>query len=309
MPRKGLVVDEPNVVLQSATNPQPLFFGEQALARKMRKSQRRVWPFEQGVIAKFDPQAAIIKHWLQQQAPKYQLVKPDVVVVVNGVATESQKRALLESVPSSLVRKVYPLRADYAAALGAGLSIEQPKGCLVIHCGAGSTDISLFSLGQAVHHKSLRIGGQDFTRSLQVAVSRYQVLEVDEQDLEIIKTNQLSLLKPKDRLRIQGTDDKGRQKKVTVSAESCIAALEPALDRIVNATKQIFEAASPTLVGDIAENGILLTGGSAQLKGLSTYLSRRLHANCVTAVEPSLCAIRGVNFGTTFLRDFQRQTH
>ncbi len=268
-----------------------------------------VRPYRDSVIADYQATAALLKHYVAGGSRRFLVRKPNALVTVSGLANSSEKRALIDAATAAGLNKVSLIPAVYAAALGAGANISAPKGAMIIHAGAGSTEIAMFSSGFVVASQRLRLGGIGLSEALEQRVRRESGVRFSPVDIERLKHSYIDIgpKAKKKPISLKGEQvGSGKPKRISIENELLCRALEPSLDRIVRAARKVIEASPPELVSDVMEHGALLTGGSAQLEGLSALLSSRLKLACSVAEEPLLCPVRGASLALTHVADFSR---
>ena len=309
MPKRGLVIDEPSLIIKDTRANQWLDSGAPAEARQMKLSRNEqiVRPFASGSIANYYATKELFDRAMKTSLGRIQLLKPDAITTIAGTASSTQRRALLDALREVGIRQTYVVPAIYAAALGSGIDISEPRGNMVIHLGAGVCEVAMFTLGTTIAHHSLRVGGDDLDSSLQQRIQRLHGIRITPQAARSLKESyvQLAPISNVASTRLKGTlVRKNTTHKVAVKNDSLLAAIEPTIDAVVRAARKVIEATPPELVADIIDSGVLLTGGLAELNGVDRYITKKLKVSCVRASEPALCAVRGANIATTYVQDY-----
>ena len=312
MPRKGLVLDEPNVCIYNQREQSYTHVGSSALAKshRLNRNEQLIWGFKHGVIADYEATKAIVTFALRQVLPRVLLVKPDAIVTLAGAANSTERKAWLDALQDCGVRQSYILPSAYAAALGSGIALTEPHGSMMFHLGAGTMEVAIFSLGEIIHSASLRIGGDDLDDALQQRIQRLYGVTIPVHEARKFKESRLRILaeKPVPAIQLKGLlVNKGTTKKINAKNEEIVPAFENFIEPLIRATKHIIDQASPELISDIIEDGVLISGGLANIPGLARYLSKKLKLSCVVSDEPVLAPIRGLNLAATHVADFQRQ--
>jgi rod shape-determining protein MreB len=210
--------------------------------------------------------------------------------------TQVERKAVKESAMSAGAREVYLIEEPMAAAIGAGLPVKEPQGSMVIDIGGGTTEIGVISLGGLVVSKSIRVAGDKFDKSIVDYINKKYNLVIGERVAEEIKMQIGSAVKleKEEKMPIQGKNKiSGLLETITVTSEDIREALKEPVKEIGEALKQVLEETPADLAGDIVENGIVLTGGGALLKGLDKYLSDLVNLPVYIAEEPLLAVAKG----------------
>lgn len=318
---KGIVIREPSVVARHKKTKQIIAIGSEAkqMMGKTPASIVTVRPLRGGVIADFDATEAMIRHYIRQvhemksMLPKA-LIRPRVAIGIPSAVTEVERRAVWEAALSAGAREAYLIEEPMAAAIGAGISVFQPTGVMVVDIGGGTTEIAIISLGGIVVNRSLKLAGDD----LDEAIIRYIRLrhglllgEKTAEDVKIkigsayetkvkvknekVKIDDEERSDEKDRVAIvRGRDiESGLPRGIRVTDAEIREALSPVLAEIVEAIADILEEAPPELTSDILEHGILLTGGGANLANLDKLIVERTKIPVIIAEDPLTTVVRG----------------
>jgi len=312
VPKKGVVVNEPTMIaLEDESDPSTtIAIGSTAreMHGKSPDSIAVLKPMKSGVIADYGATKAMLSRFINQSTGRFHMSKPEAMITISGSATSTEKKALLDATLESGLQNVHLIQSSVAAALGAGLQIAEPTGVMVIDIGAGTTEIGVFSLGGVVAETSLRIGGDNIDEAIRVMARREHGVRLSSDSLFRTKTKFLNLkARENNSLNVTGQNlIQGTPKKVTIKQKQLQSYAEVPLDSIVRSFKKVLEQTPPDVKSDIAKHGVVLTGGSSQLKGLGDYLSKRLNIACITAQHPELAAIKGAHLALTHLEDYQK---
>ena len=255
-----------------------------------------VRPMKDGVIADFDMTEKMIRHFIEKAHRRKALMRPRIIVCVPYGLTGVERKAVRESAISAGAREVFLIEEPMAAAIGAGLPVKEPKGSLVVDIGGGTTEIGVISLGGLVISKSLRTAGDKLDMAVVDYVRRKCSLLIGERTGEEIKIqigSAISLDEPLT-MQVKGRDQvSGLLNSIELTSEDVREAMKETLKEISNALKDVLEQMPPDLAGDIVENGIVLTGGGALIRGLDKYLSDIVKLPVYVGDEPLLCVAKG----------------
>ncbi|WP_456480186.1 rod shape-determining protein [Nautilia sp.] len=297
---KGIIINEPSVVAikDDKHKKKVLAVGKAAkeMVGKTPKNIVAIRPMKNGVIADFSVTEEMIRYFIQKVHNRKGLIRPRIVICVPYGLTQVERKAVKESAMSAGAREVYLIEEPMAAAIGAGLPVKEPQGSMVIDIGGGTTEIGVISLGGLVVSKSIRVAGDKFDRSIVDYINKKYNLIIGERVAEEIKMEIGSAVKLDEELKmaVQGKNRiSGLLETITVTSEDIREALKEPVKEIGEAVKQVLEETPADLAGDIVENGIVLTGGGALLKGLDKYLSDLVLLPVYIAEEPLLAVAKG----------------
>lgn len=278
---EGIVLNEPSVVAiaESRGKKQVIAVGNEAkqmLGRTPGQIQA-IRPLRDGVIADFDVAEEMIKRFIHKALGRNTLCRPMIVICVPSGSTAVERRAIQEAAENSRARKVFLIEEPMAAAIGAGLPVNEPSGSMVVDIGGGTTEVAVMSLGGIVYARSVRVGGDKMDESIISYVRRNHNLLIGEASAERIKKQIGAASMPGkgdgETLSVKGRDlMNGVPKEVMVSERQVAEALSEPVSQIVEAVKVALEHTHPELASDIVDRGIMLTGGGALLKRLDEVL-------------------------------------
>ena len=298
---QGVIINEPSVVAVQSDRygkNKVLAVGHEAkeMVGKTPGSIMAVRPMKDGVIADFDMTEKMIRHFIEKAHRRKALMRPRIIVCVPYGLTGVERKAVRESAISAGAREVFLIEEPMAAAIGAGLPVKEPKGSLVVDIGGGTTEIGVISLGGLVLSKSLRTAGDKLDMAVVDYVRRKYSLLIGERTGEEIKIqigSAISLDEPLT-MQVKGRDQvSGLLNSIELTSEDVREAMKETLKEISNALKDVLEQMPPDLAGDIVENGIVLTGGGALIRGLDKYLSDIVKLPVYVGDEPLLCVAKG----------------
>ena len=322
---KGITVNEPSVVAINTISHEVCAVGDDAKAMldKTPKTIRAIRPLQNGVIADFEITRAMIKYFITKAFNKKRFIKSNIVISVPVGVTSIERRAVEEVAYDAGARKVRLVEEPMAAAIGAGLNVEQPVGNLIVDIGGGTTEIAVISLGGIVESDSLRIAGDDIDVNIKEYIKNKYKMDIGlvtaervkmvlgnaskdyylkssaygfddednehnddsvDEDSEENKADDINAIQQMD---IRGRDIvSGLPLKITITSDEIREAIIETIKSIVNAIKRVLERTPPELASDIYTNGIYLSGGGALLKGLDIFLERETGIKVFVADNP-----------------------
>ena len=295
---QGIVVREPSVVAIRDDSKEVLAVGEEAKKMIGRTPGNivAIRPMKDGVIADFDVTESMLRYFIQKASAKKGVVTPRIAICVPYGVTEVEKRAIEEAARTAGARDAYLIEEPMAAAIGAGLRVEEPEGNMVVDIGGGTTEIAIISLGGIVTAKSIRIGGDEFDESIVSYVKKTYNLAIGERTAEDVKISIGSAFKDEQEhtMQIRGRDlISGLPKTIEISSSEVRDALKEPINSIVDGIKSTLEKTPPELASDIMENGIMLTGGGALLRGLDKLVKQETGMPVQIAENPLDCVALG----------------
>ena len=295
---KGIILSEPSVVAIKKGTNQVLKVGKEAkeMLGRTPGSIVAIRPIKDGVIADFDVTEQMIRAFILKSHNRKALVRPRVIVGVPSGITQVEKRAIRDSCDQAGAREVYLIEEPMAAAIGAGLPVQEPSGSMIVDIGGGTTEVAVISLSGIVYSQSVRIAGDEMDEAIMQYLKRKYNLLIGERTSENVKI-QIGSAHPFDEPRkmdIKGRDlVDGIPKTLSVVDSDIREALHDTVYAIVDAVKTALERTPPELSADIAEKGIVLAGGGALLHGLDTLISLETHLKVRVADDPLSCVVLG----------------
>ena len=285
---KGVVLKEPSVVAFDRDTNKIKAIGEEARLMLGRTPGNivAVRPLRQGVISDYTVTEKMLKHFIQKAIGKKTFRKPRISVCVPSGVTEVEKKAVEDATYQAGAREVAIIEEPIAAAIGAGIDISRPCGNMIVDIGGGTTDIAVISLGGTVVSTSIKIAGDDFDEAIVRFMRKKHNLLIGERTAEDIKIKIGSCFpRPEvDTLDVRGRNlVTGLPKTVTVTSEETEEALKETTLQIVEAVHGVLEKTPPELAADIADRGIVLTGGGSLLRGLEELIEDKTGINTMTA--------------------------
>ena len=294
---KGIVVREPSVVAIDKYNGKVLAVGNEANEMIGRTPENivAVRPMKDGVIADFDITQSMIRAFIKQ-ANIHGIFKPKVIVCIPSGITEVERRAVEEAVVQAGAKEAVLIEEPMAAAIGAGLPVDEAVGNMVVDIGGGTTEVAVISLGGIVASKSIRIAGDALDGSIINYLKKEEGINIGDKMAESIKMTVASAYPGKDEgtFEVRGRDvTSGLPKTVIVKEEQIRVAISENIDEMVEAIKYVLENTPPELAADIMERGITLTGGGALIKGLDQLITSRTKIPTHVAEYPLDCVAVG----------------
>lgn len=297
-----VVVDEPSVVAISVADNKMVAVGRKAqqMIGKGGHMIRTIRPLKDGVIADFYACEMMIRGMIKMIPKSKQLFTPSIrmVVCIPSGSTEVEIRAVRDSSEHAGGRDVYMIFEPMAAAIGIGIDVESPEGCMIVDIGGGTTEIAVISLGGIVANKSIKVAGDDLNMDIIDYMGRVHNLKIDEPTAERIKIQVGSALTeledaPEDYIVIGPSRVTALPLEIPVSYQEIAHCLEKSISKIENAVLQALELTPPELYADIVKHGIFLTGGGALLRGLAKRLSDKITIPFHVADDPLHAVARG----------------
>jgi rod shape-determining protein MreB and related proteins len=295
---KGIILSEPSVVAIKKGTNQVLKVGKEAkeMLGRTPGSIVAIRPLKDGVIADFDVTEHMIRAFILKAHNRKALVRPRVIVGVPSGITQVEKRAIRDAADQAGAREVYLIEEPMAAAIGAGLPVQEPSGSMIVDIGGGTTEVAVISLSGIVYSQSVRIAGDEMDEAITQYLKRKYNLLIGERTSENIKI-QIGSAHPFDEPRkmdIKGRDlVDGIPKTLSIHDSDIREALHDTVYAIVDAVKTALERTPPELSADIAEKGIVLAGGGALLHGLDILISLETHLKVRVADDPLSCVVLG----------------
>lgn len=253
-------------------------------------------PLRDGVIADFDITKSMLKYFIRKATKRRTLFQPRVVVCVPSGVTEVEKRAVEEAAIHAGARDAYLIEEPMAAAIGAGLPVQEPNGSMIVDIGGGTTEVAIISLGGIVTSRSIRVGGDELDESIVNFIKKEYSLMIGERTAEEVKIFIGSADEDSEMIKkeIRGRDMiTGLPKTIDVSSREISAAMKEPINNIIESIKSTLEKTPPELASDVMEQGIMLTGGGALLNGLDCLIASETGMPVHIAENPLDCVAIG----------------
>ena len=311
LPKKGVVINEPSVVAVSKGDGKVLAVGGEAKEMIGRTPDSIIAerPLKDGVIANYHTTEAMLRYFINKALGGVRLFRPEVMVAVPAGITSTERRAVIDATMAAGARAAYIIKEPIVAAIGADIPIGSASGHMIIDIGGGTAEMAVISLGGIVSWGSVRIGGNKFDSSIQEYVRRKYGLAVGERSAEEIKIQIGSAMfmdKPLT-MEIKGRDMiSGLPRILTVSSDDVVEALQQDLQGLIEALKEVLHKTPPELSADVMDKGIIMSGGSSQLRNLDELFSQATGVACYVADEPLLCVVKGTGIALENLESYKR---
>jgi len=297
---KGIVINEPSFVALDKKTRRPIEVGARAkeMWNKNPKDIIVVRPLRDGVISEFEVTEAMLNHLINKAHEQtwVPLPRPRVVVGIPSGVTEVEKRAVFDATISAGAREAYLIEEPVAAAIGAGLPVQETRGSMVIDIGGGTTEVAIFSLGGIVISRSIRVAGDEMDEDIVQYMRTKHNLLIGEPTAQKVKEDIGSAYPlPQERtFMVKGRNlMTGLPASVEVSSIEIREAVSGSVDIIVDTVKDALDDTPPELVADLMESGICMAGGSSQLKGLTDRITDEVNIRAWLAEDPMTCVARG----------------
>ncbi|MBQ4565213.1 MAG: rod shape-determining protein [Oscillospiraceae bacterium] len=309
---KGVILREPAVVALDKNSGKVLQVG--AAARNMLGrtpgNVAAIHPIRDGVITDFEMTSKLLTE-LVRRVVKNSIIKPRMIVSVPSSITEVEERAVIQAATEAGARRVYLIEEPLAAGLGANLDVSTPKGRMVVDIGGGTTDIGILSMNAVANSASIKVAGVAFDEAIMKYVRKKYGLVIGRNTAEEAKHSIGCVYDRPDRLeyRVKGRNVKnGLAGEVVLSGEDMLEALRRPARQIVERVLDVLETSTPELVSDIAENGIVLTGGGSRIYGMDRLLQEWTQMNCMVADDADSCVAFGCGRSIAWMNHMQENT-
>ncbi|MBP7453466.1 MAG: rod shape-determining protein [Ottowia sp.] len=300
---KGIVLDEPSVVAirheggpQGKKTIQAVGREAKAMLGKVPGNIEAIRPMKDGVIADFTVTEQMLKQFIRMVSRRNFFNGPRIIICVPCGSTQVERRAIRESALGAGASDVYLIEEPMAAAIGAGLPVSEASGSMVVDIGGGTTEVGVISLGGMVYKGSARVGGDKFDDAIINYIRRNYGMLIGDPTAEAIK-KQIGSAFPGSEVKemeVKGRNlSEGVPRSFTISSNEILEALTEPLNSIVSEVKKALEETPPELGADIAERGMMLTGGGALLRDLERLLAEETGLPVLVAEEPLTCVVRG----------------
>ncbi len=307
---KGVVTDEPSVVAvqkDGRGDSKVLAVGREAkqMLGRTPGSIVAIRPMKDGVIADFEVAEAMLRYFIQKVHNRKSLVRPRIIIGIPSGITQVEKRAIRESAQEAGAREVYLIEEPMAAAIGAGLPIEEASGNMIVDIGGGTTEVAVISLHDIVLSISVRVGGDKMDEAVVAYLKKKYSLLIGERMAEQVKIAIGSAYPPED---VENMEVKGRDliggvpKTLDISNKEIFEALEEPVGQVVVAIREALEKTPPELAADIVDKGIVLAGGGSLLTGMDVRLREETELPIIIAEDPLTCVVRGAGIALDELK-------
>jgi rod shape-determining protein MreB len=294
---RGIVIQEPSVVAIDADTKQILAVGSEAkqMIGRTPGNIAAIRPMKDGVIADFEITQNMLKYFIARAQPRAALLHPRVVVAVPSGITGVEERAVKEAAQQAGARDPITIEEPFAAAIGAGLPVEEPTGNMIVDIGGGTTEVAIISLGGIVTSRSVRVAGDEMDEAIVSYVKRTYNMMIGERTAEEVKIRVGAATDPEDTsIEVRGRDlVTGLPRTLRLGADEVQRALQEPIQQIVESIKMTLERTPPELAADIMDRGIVMTGGGSLLRNLDKLLIHETGMPVHMAEDALLCVARG----------------
>jgi rod shape-determining protein MreB and related proteins len=311
MPKKGIIINEPSVVAISVIDKKVLAVGKEAKEMLGRTPDTIIAkrPLKDGVIADYRTTEAMLRYFINKALGGMRLFRVEVMVAVPGGITSTERRAVIDATISAGAKAAYIIKEPVVAAIGADIPIGSASGHMIVDLGGGTSEIAVISLGGIVSSSSIRVGGNKLDMAIQEHVRRKYGLAIGERTSEDIKIRIGSALYLEQKLEMQvkGRDMvSGLPRVATITSDDVTDAIQHELQGIIEAIKDVLHVTPPELSADVMEKGMVLSGGSAQLRNMDKLFSEATGVPAFVADEPQLCVAKGTGIALENLESYKR---
>ncbi|MBP9760919.1 MAG: rod shape-determining protein [Candidatus Magasanikbacteria bacterium] len=310
-PKRGIVINEPSVVAISREDGKVLAVGIEAKEMIGRTPDSIIAerPLKDGVIANYHTTEAMLRYFINKALGGIRLFRPEVMVAVPAGITSTERRAVIDATMAAGARAAYIIKEPIVAAIGADIPIGSPSGHMIIDIGGGTAEIAVISLGGIVSCGSVRIGGTRFDSSITEYIRRKYGMAIGDRSAEEVKIkvgSGMYMDKPLT-MEVKGRDMiSGLPRTIMVSSDDVVDALQHDLEGLIDAVKEVLYKTPPELSADVMNKGIIMSGGSSQLRNLDELIAQATGVACYVADEPLLCVAKGTGIALENLDHYKR---
>lgn len=311
LPGKGIVLNEPSVVAVSEQDNKILAVGVEAKTMIGRTPDNIIAyrPMKDGVIADYRVTEAMLRYYINKALGRWNIFKPEVMVSVPAGVTSTERRAVIEAAIKAGAKNAYVVKEPILAAIGAGISIQEAMGHMIVDIGGGTTDVAVISLGGIVASTSVKCAGNRIDAAIADYIKKTFNLAIGDKMSEDIKINIGSAIPLDDEITmtIKGRDYlTGLPRSVDVKTNEIVKAIGRELREMIKAIKDVLQETPPELAADIIDQGIIMTGGSSQLRNFPELVFRRTGVKAVLADEALYCVAKGTGIALEHLDTYKR---
>jgi len=311
VPKRGIIINEPSVVAVAKAGRKVLAVGKEAKDMLGRTPDTIIAqrPLKDGVIADYKTTEAMLRYFINKAIGGMRVFRPEVMVAVPGGITSTERRAVIDAAISAGAKAAFIIKQPIVAAIGANIPIGSPSGHMIVEIGGGTTEMAVISLGGIVASDSVRIGGVKFDHAIMEHIRRTYNLAIGERTAEDIKITVGSALYLEDKLsmEIKGRDMiTGLPKILEVTSDDVTQAIQPLLEGILSTMKEVLYKTPPELSADVMDKGIVISGGSSQLRNLDRLIAEATGVPTYVAEEPQMAVARGTGLALENLDAYKR---
>lgn len=310
VPGIGIVLNEPSVVAVSDDN-QVLAVGTSAkeMIGRTPDNVHAYRPLKNGVIADYRVTEIMLRHFIRQALNRFNFFRPEVLISVPAGVTSTERRAVIEAAIKAGAKNAYVVKEPILAAIGAGIPIHEPRGHMIADIGGGTIDVAVISLGGIVASNSVKCAGNRIDESIIDYVKKTRNLAIGEKTAEEVKITIGSALPLEEELtmEIRGIDIVTGMPRVTeIKTNEIVRAIGKELRDMVKAVKDVFQETPPELASDIMNGGIIMTGGTSQLRNFPELIRRRTGVKAILADQALFCVAKGTGIALDHLDTYKK---
>ena len=310
IPGEGIVLNEPSVVAVSDDN-QVLAVGSEAklMIGRTPESIRAYRPMKDGVIADYRVTEAMLRYFFHKALGRFNIIRPEVMISVPAGVSSTEKRAVVEAAAKAGARNAYVVKEPILAAIGAGVPIYEPRGHMIVDIGGGTIDVAVISLGGIVAANSVKCAGNRIDDAIIDYIKKNRNLAIGEKTAEEIKIQIGSALPLEEELimEIKGRDLlSGLPRTAELRTNEVVRAISRELREMVKAIKDVFQETPPELAADIIDHGIIMTGGTSQLRNFPELIRRRTNVKALVADQALFCIAKGTGVALEHLGTYKK---
>ena len=311
VPGRGIVLNEPSVVAVSVRDNKILAIGNEAKEMVGRTPDEIIAyrPMKDGVIADYRVTEAMLRYYIKKALGRWNVFRPEVMISVPAGVTSTERRAVVEAATKAGAREAYVVKEPILAAIGAGIPIHEARGHMIVDIGGGTTDVAVISLGGIVASTSVKCAGNSVDRAIADHIKKTLNLSIGDKMAEEIKIRIGSAV-PVDEeitMMVKGRDHlTGLPRSVELGTNEVVRAIGKELRTMVGAIKDVLQETPPELASDIIDNGIIMTGGSSQLRNLPELIFRRTGVKARLAKDAPYCVVKGTGEALKHLKTYKK---
>ena len=311
VPGKGIVLNEPSVVAVLEQDNKILAIGFEAkdMIGKTPDAIVTYCPMKDGVIADYRVTEAMLRYFINKALVRFNLFNPDVMISVPAGVTSTERRAVVEAAIRAGAKNAYVVKEPILAAIGAGIPIYESRGYMVVDIGGGTTDVAVISLGGIVYSKSVKCAGNKIDQAIADYIKKTFNLAIGDRTAEEIKIKigAAVLLEEEIRVTIKGRDFiHGLPRSASVGTNEMVKAIDGELKQIIRTIKDVLQETPPELASDIMDYGIIMTGGSSQLRNLTDLVYRKTGVKAILAEDAIFCVVKGTGIALEHLDVYKK---
>ena len=311
LPGKGIILNEPSVVAVSEQDNKILAIGLEAknMIGKTPDSIITYCPMKDGVIADYRVTEAMLRYFINKAMGRFNFFKPDVMVSVPAGVTSTERRAVIEAAIRAGAKNAYVVKEPILAAIGAGIPIYESRGYMVVDIGGGTTDVAVISLGGIVASTSVKCAGNKIDQAIADYIKKTFNLAIGDRTAEEVQLTigAAVLLEEELTATIKGRDFiQGLPRSAQVGTNEIVKAIDGELKQIIKAIKDVLQQTPPELASDIIDQGIVMTGGSSQLRNFTDLVYRKTGVKATLAEDPLFCVAKGTGIALEHLDVYKK---